>query len=69
MSERKDRCPICNKDADAPYRVYFEQSNENRVLQGCVAEFHTGHLSGQDLEWHNREDAVRVRKHLGRTQS
>lgn len=53
-------CPTCTRASDLPYRVYDERGN---VLQGCIDEFHTGHLvtPSASASWHHRPDAKRIR--------
>lgn len=59
-------CPTCNKPAASPYRVRFGLKSDNPILQGCVDDFHSGHLSGQDKEWHERPDSIRVRENMAK---
>ena len=67
---RETLCPTCNKPSDKPYRVYFQGVEDgtlsDRIMQGCVDDFHTGHVTGRDADWHNRPDAVRVREAMAR---
>lgn len=55
-----DICGTCCRRADAPYRLYDSQG---KITQGCVANFHTGHLVAisQSNHWHTRPEAKRIR--------
>jgi hypothetical protein len=44
------QCPTCTRSAEAPYRHH----EDGKVKAGCIDSFHTGHLYGASLEWHNR---------------
>ena len=58
-------CPLCGKAAGAPYRVY---DAHGKVVNGCVGEFHSGHLvqTSESNRWHNRPEAKRIRAALER---
>jgi hypothetical protein len=52
-------CNICARPVDAPWR---HLDATGAIVDGCVAEDHTGPLlSGEDLAWHLRPEAVRLR--------
>lgn len=53
-------CPICNRDAPSPARVY---DASGKVLHGCVDHFHTGHLMtpSESAMWHARPAARKIR--------
>jgi len=53
-------CNTCGRQAWSPYRVYDERG---KVLQGCVDEFHSGHLvtPSESSHWHNRKEAKKIR--------
>lgn len=53
-------CNTCCNPAGAPYRRYDERG---KVREGCVDEFHTGHLvtPSESARWHGRPEAKRVR--------
>lgn len=52
------KCNICGRNADTPYRVY---DSHGKAIQGCIADFHTGHLIGESARWHNRPAAKKWR--------
>jgi len=56
-------CPTCGKHRDAPYRVYDKRG---KVTQGCVDDYHTGHLitHSESSYWHNRPEAKKIRASL-----
>jgi hypothetical protein len=53
-------CPICGQPAGSPYRSY---DSRGKVVQGCVSEFHTGHLvtPSETAFWHSSTAAKKVR--------
>jgi hypothetical protein len=51
-------CNNCGRPVSKPYRSYFE----GQTVNGCVAAAHTGHVHGLDAAWHNRPEAVQIRK-------
>lgn len=57
-AQASDICPTCQRRADQPYRV---RDADGKVLHGCVANFHTGHLLMRDASWHYRPEAKRIR--------
>lgn len=54
-------CPTCCRSAHAPARVYDARGS---VVQGCVAEFHTGALIqiSESNRWHLRPEAKKIRR-------
>jgi len=63
-----DMCPICGRAAGSPYRVYDDRG---KVIQGCVSDFHTGHLvtPSESARFHARKEAVAIRRRLAKGQS
>lgn len=63
-----DKCNICGREASSPYRVY---DKHGKVLNGCVAEFHTGHLvtPSESSFFHNRPEAKKIRANLKHMQA
>ncbi len=68
VDEKMSVCNTCGKTAGAPYRVYDVRG---KVVQGCVDDFHTGHLvtPSESSFWHNRPAAKKIRAALKRGQS
>lgn len=62
-----DVCNICGRAPGNPFRVYDERG---KVVNGCVAEAHTGHLvtPSESARWHNRAEAKKVRAALAKMQ-
>lgn len=56
-----DSCPTCGRPAGSPYREY---DTRGHATAGCVDDFHTGHLYGESLRWHNRPEARKIRLQL-----
>ena len=58
-----DQCPICCNSKYSPYR---EHDSHGKIVAGCVAEFHTGHLTpiSESSRWHNRKEAKQIRRKL-----
>jgi hypothetical protein len=55
-------CPLCGR---APNSPGMQARNERgRMVQGCVDEFHTGHVFGEAARWHNRPEAKKLRATL-----
>ena len=40
------------------------RNERGRLVQGCVDEFHTGHVMGEAAIWHNRPEAKKLRAAL-----
>lgn len=57
-----DVCPTCMRKAHSPFRVW----NGGKVVNGCVDEFHTGHLTSpsESSFWHNRPAAKKIRGNM-----
>jgi len=51
-------CSTCGRSAGAPYRRMVA----GKIVEGCVDEFHTGHLHGSSLEWHTSRDGRTIRR-------
>lgn len=60
-------CNTCGRAAGSPFRVYDEHG---KVINGCVDEFHTGHLvtPSESSRWHARPEAKQIRARLKRGQ-
>lgn len=58
-------CTTCCRPAASPFRVFDEFG---KVINGCVDDFHTGHLTpiSESAWWHNRPEAKRIRKGLAK---
>lgn len=58
MSDK--RCPVCNRPASKPYRVYDARY---KIASGCVADFHTNYLipGSASMNWHNRRESCEIR--------
>lgn len=50
-------CPTCSGAADSPYR-----NSPIGITEGCVDAFHTGHVYGADLAWHERPEGKEIRR-------
>ena len=61
-------CNICGRNASSPYRVY---SAAGKILSGCVAAAHTGHIvtPSESSFWHMRKDAKDIRAQLAKGQA
>lgn len=61
MNTNTDSCPTCTRSKYAPYRVYDQRGH---VVQGCIDDFHTDHLTplSECNRWHNRKEAKQMRK-------
>jgi hypothetical protein len=61
------QCPTCTRSKYDPFRRYDER---DRVIAGCIDDFHTGHLTpiSASNDWHNRKFAKAhrraIREHL-----
>jgi hypothetical protein len=68
----KNVCTTCGRPAGSPYRVF---DKHGKVLQGCIDDFHTGHLvtPSESSRWHNRPEAKKhrasIKKHLRKNPS
>ena len=51
------RCTVCNRPVAHPARRLVA----GVIVEGCVDASHTGHVSGADQRWHDREAAVAIR--------
>jgi len=51
-------CSTCGRSPGSPYRRVVA----GKIVEGCVDEFHTGHLHGASLEWHTSRDARAIRR-------
>lgn len=60
-------CPTCTRSIYAPYRVYDERG---KVLEGCVDECHSEHLTtpSESARWHNRTQAKAIRRAMRKGQ-
>jgi hypothetical protein len=52
-------CATCGRSAASPFRVF---DGRGKVTAGCIDAFHSGHIYGESLTWHNRPEAKRMRK-------
>ena len=52
-------CPICFAPSHSPFRMW----EGDKIIGGCVDDFHTGHLvvPSQSASFHNRTDAKTIR--------
>jgi len=67
ICSRADTCNTCTRGAASPFRVYDERG---RVVEGCVDDFHTGHLvtPSESARWHNRSEAKAIRRSTAKFQ-
>jgi len=54
-------CNTCGRPASEPYRRY---GNDGRIIEGCIDNFHAGHLvpCSASEHWHNRKEAKILRQ-------
>ena len=53
-----ERCCVCCRPAAAPYRAFVD----GVLTYGCIDATHGAHVSGADLEWHDRPAAEQLRR-------
>lgn len=51
-------CPTCGHAPEAPYRSRFN----GHIVMGCIDAAHTGHLTGDNKDWHNRKHCREFRR-------